>query len=117
MKAFLKWLLLAPVALVALVFAIANRGLVTVVFDPFGNDAPGLRLRAPLFIVLLLAVMLGVVIGGFAAWLAQGRHRRAARQARSDLAQMRGDVERMRAQSAMSQTLLAGPRDASRPAA
>jgi uncharacterized integral membrane protein len=117
MKAFLKWLLLAPVAIVALVFAIANRQLVTVVFDPFGNDVQGLELRAPLFIVLLLAVMLGVVIGGIAAWLAQAKHRRAARQARADLAQMRADVERMRAQTAVSQTLLAAPREASRPAA
>jgi uncharacterized integral membrane protein len=118
MKAFLKWLLLAPVAIVALVFAIANRHVVTVVFNPFGNDVAGLQLTAPLFIVLLLAVMFGVLIGGVASWLAQGKHRRAARQARTDLAQMRTDMERMRAQNQASQTLITGSRaEASRPAA
>jgi uncharacterized integral membrane protein len=118
MKAFLKWLLLAPIALLALVFAIANRHVVTVVFNPFGNDVPGLELTAPLFIVLLLAVMFGVVIGGFASWLAQGRYRRAVRQARADLVQARADMERVRAQASEARGLVVASRsDLSRPAA
>src|SRR4051812_44749206 len=112
MKAFLKWLLLAPIIVLALVFAIANRHVVTVVFDPFGNDVRGLSLTAPLFIVLLLAVMVGVVIGGVAAWLAQGKNRRAARLARADLAQMRADMERTRAQNPGSPPLLTSSRPA-----
>ncbi len=105
MKTFLKWLLLAPLAAVALAFAIANRHVVTVVFDPFGADAPGLQLTAPLFIVLFLAVMLGVLIGGFAAWLAQGKNRKAARVVRSDLAQVRTESDRLRAQLVSTQQL------------
>ena len=105
MKTFLKWLLLVPLGAIALVFSIANRHLVTVVFDPFGNDIPGLQLTAPMFIVLFLAVIVGVLIGGFAAWLAQGKHRRAARNARADLAQARSDADRLRAQVVASQQL------------
>ena len=50
MKTFLKWLVLAPLIVVALVFAVANRQMVTVVFDPFGNDIPGLSVTMPLFL-------------------------------------------------------------------
>ena len=105
MKTLLKWLLLAPIAAVALIFAISNRHMVTVVFDPFGNDVPGLQLTAPLFIVLFLAVITGVLIGGCASWLGQGKNRRAARLARADLAQARTETERLRTQLMSSQQL------------
>lgn len=100
MKTFFKWLLLLPLGALALVFAIANRHMVTVVFDPFGNDVQGLQLTAPLFIVLFLAVMVGVILGGVGSWLAQGKYRRLARTTRSDLTQLRGETERLRAQFA-----------------
>ena len=118
MKTFLKWLLLAPVAIVAVIFAVANRNVVTVVFDPFGNDVPGLSLTAPLFLVLFLAVIVGVLIGGFAAWLAQGKNRKSARVARADLAQARTETERLRTQVLSTQQLaLTSRQDISRPAA
>jgi uncharacterized integral membrane protein len=101
MKTFLKWLLLLPVCVLTLVFAIANRHVVTVVFDPFG-DNQGMHLTAPLFIILFLAVMVGVLLGGTAAWLAQGKYRRSAKAARSDLARIRDETERLRSQVAAS---------------
>ncbi len=116
MKTFLKWLLLLPLGAIALVFAIANRHVVTVVFDPFGNDVQGIHLTAPLFIVLFLAVMLGVLLGGFASWLAQGKYRRSARVARSDLAQMRNETERLRAQFASTRLPAISSSDNSRAA-
>jgi hypothetical protein len=116
MKTFLKWLLLLPLGAVALVFAIANRHSVTVVFDPFGNDIEGLHLTAPLFIVLFLAVMLGVLLGGVGSWLAQGKYRKLARSTKSDLAQLRGETERLRAQFAASRLPAISNNDSSRAA-
>ena len=81
MKTFFKWLLLAPVAIVLVVFSVANRQNVQVVLDPIGLLGDGMTISAPLFVVLFLALMAGVVAGGVASWLAQGKHRRAAREA------------------------------------
>ena len=96
MKTFLKWLILTPVAILIVTFAIMNRQIVPVVIDPFGSDIPGLRFEAPLFFVMFAAAMAGVIAGGLATWIAQGRHRRALRDARADLSQMRAEAERMR---------------------
>jgi len=46
------------------------------------GDVPAFALDAPLFIVLILAAMVGVLAGGAAAWLAQGKHRRGERRNR-----------------------------------
>jgi len=107
MKAFLKWLLLVPAAAIALAFAVANRHWIEVSFDPTGLVAPGFSIRAPLFVVLVLAVMSGVVIGSAATWLSQGRYRKAARSARAQVedlkstqAQAPEEAGRLRAQIA-----------------
>jgi len=96
MKTLLKWLILSPIAIVIVTFAIINRQVVPVIFDPFGSDDPGLRLQAPLFFVMFAAAMAGVVAGGLATWIAQGRHRRALRDARADVAHLRAEADRMR---------------------
>ncbi|MBX9741027.1 MAG: LapA family protein [Beijerinckiaceae bacterium] len=112
MKSFLKWLILAPVALVLLVFAIANREPVRVVLDPLSSGPPDFQIVAPLFIVLFLTAMLGVLAGGVATWLAQGRHRRAARHAKSDVERLRGECDRLRAQLTPTIPAIERPRDA-----
>lgn len=89
-----KFVVLALVAIVLLLFAFANRQIVSVSFDPFASgEAPAFALAAPLFVVLMLTLILGVIVGGAAVWLNQSRFRRAARQSRAE-------IERLRAQSA-----------------
>ena len=51
----------------------------------------------PLFVVVFATLMLGVLIGGFASWIGQGRHRRAARQARAEVERLRADAISARA--------------------
>ncbi|MDB5569124.1 MAG: synthase [Hyphomicrobiales bacterium] len=109
MVAFLKWLLLAPVAIVAIMLALANRAPVTVMFDPFGG-ASELSITAPLFLVLFGAVMTGVLLGGFGSWLRQGRYRKASRDARAEAMRNRAEADRLRAQMA-SFPALGGPSD------
>ena len=96
MKTLLKWLNLTPIAVLIVTFAIVNRQVVPVVLDPFGSDIPGLRFDAPLFFVMFACGMAGVVAGGIATWFAQGRHRRALRDARADVAHLRAEADRMR---------------------
>jgi uncharacterized integral membrane protein len=100
MKRLLQFIILAPVAVIGVAFAVANRHEVIVSFDPFSGDMAGGRIALPLFLVLILAMMCGVVIGGAVTWLAQGRHRRALRDARSDAARWRNEAQSTRAQPA-----------------
>ena len=105
MKTLLKWLILTPIAVFIVTFAIVNRQIVPVVFDPFGSDMPGLRFQAPLFFVMFACGMAGVLAGGVATWFAQGRHRRALRDARADVEHLRAEADRMRNVSVLPASL------------
>ena len=94
MARFLKFALIAPFAILFLIFAFANWHFVTVSFDPFASgDIPAFAIQAPLFIVLIGAIAIGVVAGGAATWLAQGKYRRAARQSRAEADKWRAEAE------------------------
>ena len=69
-----------PLAAVIVAFAVANRELVTVSFDPFSSTNPAYAATLPLFILIFVLVILGVIVGGAAAWLRQAHWRSAARQ-------------------------------------
>lgn len=98
MKKFLKYLILTPIVILLLVFAFANRQIVTVSFDPFGeSDISAFAVTAPLFVVLLLATMAGVIAGGMATWLSQGKYRKAARRSRAEAEQLRSEARNLRA--------------------
>jgi uncharacterized integral membrane protein len=89
MRKFLSGLILVPLALILVVFAVANRQFVTLSFDPFNADDPVLSLRLPLFVLLIAAAVLGVVAGGVATWVRQRHWRRSARRSEAELRQMR----------------------------
>ncbi len=112
MKTFLKWLLLAPLILIGLAFAVINRHFVTVVIDPFNGDIPGLSFTMPLFLALFIAGGVGVVLGSFVTWLSQGRYRRSARDMKDELANVRLQSDRLRVVPRLS-----APDDANRTAA
>jgi uncharacterized integral membrane protein len=61
------WLVLVPLAIVILMFAVANREIVTVSFDPFNATAPAASVNVPLFVLIFVLVILGVIIGVVAA--------------------------------------------------
>lgn len=94
------WLILVPLAIVILMFAVANREIVTVSFDPFSATAPAASVRIPLFVLIFVLVILGVVIGGVAAWLRQSGYRRAARQRDADVNALRREIETLNAKLA-----------------
>jgi uncharacterized integral membrane protein len=97
MVRFLKVAILVLCAIVLLGFAFANRDFVTVSFDPFASlDSAALSIVAPLFAVVTVAAMLGVVAGAFATWLSQGRHRRASRQNRIEADKWRAQAEALK---------------------
>lgn len=95
--AFIKGLLLLPVAVLVVLLAVANRAPVLLSLDPVSAGPPQLALSVPLFVLLFAALAIGVVVGGVASWLAQGRHRRAERNYRRELNSLRQERDRLRA--------------------
>lgn len=77
MAKFLRWILLPPVALAVIALSVANRHLVTLSFDPFDPEKPALGIELPLAAIIFFALLIGIVIGGCAAW---GQARRKSRR-------------------------------------
>jgi uncharacterized integral membrane protein len=86
-------LILVPLAVIIIAFAVANRQTVTVSLDPFSGAEPAASVTLPLFALILLLLIVGVVIGGAASWLRQGRWRGAARRLERDLRELRQKFE------------------------
>jgi len=76
----LRWIVLPPVVLVTMALAVANRHIVTFSLDPFDTAAPAIALEMPLAAIVLIALFVGILIGGFAAW-SQARIKLARRNA------------------------------------
>ena len=73
------WIVLAPALVACVALAVANRTPVVVGFDPFNHDAPLLAVQAPLFLVMFVCVLTGILLGGVVSWLAGAPQRRQAR--------------------------------------
>jgi uncharacterized integral membrane protein len=97
MRKFFNWLVLIPLGLIFVVFAVANRHLVTVSFDPINSSNPSVAVTLPLFVVIIAVAIAGVVAGGCATWLRQRHWRRAARQHEADARQARSQLADLRA--------------------
>jgi uncharacterized integral membrane protein len=102
MRKFFTAVVVIPLGAIFIVFAVANRHLVTVSFDPFNSSDPSVAVRLPLFIVIIAVAILGVAAGGSATWFRQRRWRRAARQHEADARQAREELAGLRANAATS---------------
>jgi uncharacterized integral membrane protein len=72
----LRWIVLPPVVIFAMAIAVANRRPVMFSLDPFDTASPALGLEVPLFLVILVSVLAGILFGGMGAW-AQARRKAA----------------------------------------
>jgi hypothetical protein len=91
-------LILLPIAAAIVLFAVGNRGPVTIGFDPFAAEPPMFSFAIPLFLLVLLVLMAGVILGGTSAWMGQSRWRRRARRLAAELKVSRAEAERLRRQ-------------------
>jgi len=102
MRKFLTAVVLIPLGLVFVVFAVANRHLVTVSFDPFNSTDPSIAMTLPLFVVIIAVAILGVAAGGIATWFRQRHWRRAARQHEADARAVRTQLADLRSSATAS---------------
>lgn len=97
-KRIVGWFVLVPLCAVLIVFALANRQLVVVNFNPFAPaealTAPGFGV--PLFLVIFAVLLIGVLLGGIATWFAQGTHRRDERSFKRENERLHREIEASR---------------------
>jgi uncharacterized integral membrane protein len=101
MRKFLNALVVIPLGVIFVIFAVANRHLVTVSFDPFNSTMPVVAVTLPLFVVIIAVAVIGVAAGGMATWFRQRRWRRAARQHEADARQARSQLADLRANASI----------------
>jgi uncharacterized integral membrane protein len=89
-------LILVPLAIVLVAFAVANRQTIVVSFDPFDQAHPAFTLAVPLFALILALVIGGVIVGGVAAWLRQSKWRRTARLAQAQARELGAELDRLK---------------------
>jgi len=103
MKSILRVIIFLPLALIILFFAMANRESVRIGLDPFApSDGSGPSFEAPIFLVVLASMALGVLAGGVSSWLGHLPVRRAAKVARAEARKTRVEVEKLRQQALTS---------------
>jgi hypothetical protein len=73
-------LVVVPLGIVLIALAVVNREPQVLILDPFGGTEASLSLEAPFFLFLLGAFAFGLIFGGIASWLNQGKWRRTARE-------------------------------------
>lgn len=93
-------IIVVPLAILIVAFAVANRQMVVVSFDPFSAAAPAYAARLPLFALIFVLVILGVIIGGAATWFRQANWRRMARDLDADVRALHQELEAARRRAA-----------------
>ena len=96
MLRFIKLIVLVPIAIILVVLSVANRHFVTLALNPFKPDDTLLSLSLPLFVFLFIALMVGVVLGSLATWLAQGKYRKQARDEAHEARKWREEAGKQR---------------------
>lgn len=87
----ISWIVTLPLMLALVIFSLANRGDVSLDLWPFKES-----ITLPLSWLLLVALFVGLVIGGVIAWLSGARNRRRARELRFDKTYLEREVIRLK---------------------
>ena len=93
MRKFVAIAILVPLAVIIVMFAVANREIITISFDPFDSAHPAYALKMPLFMLIFVLVGVGVVVGGIASWLRQHKWRMRARLAEAEARDLRARLD------------------------
>jgi uncharacterized integral membrane protein len=95
LRRVLSLLIAFPVAAILVTLAVANRHAVRLVLDPFRPDSPMLSVDMPFYGWLFGSLITGVILGGVAMWMTQGKWRRTARSGALDAMRWRAEADRL----------------------
>lgn len=83
----LKWIITVPIAIAAVLFALANPALIEFTWSPF-HDPKNL----PLYFICLSFLGVGFLIGTFVAWIGMGKTRAERRLYKKENKQLEKDI-------------------------
>ena len=89
-----NWIVLVPLALIGIGFAVANRQWITVSFDPFNRAHPYIKADMPLWALFFCGVFVGIFAGWMVAWAGNRKYRKATRDAKMELVRTQQQFER-----------------------
>lgn len=94
MKRLVGLLIFVPIGIIVVALAVANRQIITVSIPPQVGDAPLYSFSLPLFALLFATLFVGMLLGSFATWLTQARHRKQARQQKQQADKMANEASK-----------------------
>ncbi|MDC7787127.1 DUF1049 domain-containing protein [Rhodoplanes sp. TEM] len=95
-RKILAVVVLVPLAIALVALALVNRHAVPISLDAFNPGDLSHAVQVPLFVLVIGLVAFGVLVGGIATWLGQGRWRRAARRAEWELGSARAEIAELK---------------------
>lgn len=78
-RKIISLIIFIPLGIALIVLCVANREPVRLALNPFDPSDSVLAVSGPLFLLLFLALIVGMLIGAVATWFAQAKYRRQAR--------------------------------------
>jgi uncharacterized integral membrane protein len=93
-------IVMVPAFIALALLAMANQQAVTVSFDPFDASDTQFAVTLPLYLLGFTILIAGVLLGGFAAWLRQGRHRRLGNRLAAENGMIRAELASLKAKAA-----------------
>lgn len=91
LKRIVGWLIVLPVLAGAALFALANRGALSVSFWPSQY-----AVTAPVYLIVFAAVLIGVVVGGFFAWIGYGKKRALLRRRAREIERLKDEIAELK---------------------
>src|SRR5215475_4735319 len=98
-RKFLRALIMIPAFVALGLLAMANQQPVTVSFDPFDASDSDFAVTVPLYVLGFTILITGVLLGGIAAWVGQGRHRRFGNRLAAENATIRTELASLKAKA------------------
>ncbi len=110
-KRLIGWFILAPISIILIIFALANRQLIVVNFDPFSVNDPLIpAITIPLFLLIFILLLIGIFLGGISVWFSQAKIRWQLRKARINIKALQLEIDELKSkknkQNAQNQSIL-----------
>jgi Lipopolysaccharide assembly protein A domain len=97
LRRILRWVVGLPIAIVVIAFVVANRQWTRLSLDPFSSTSPAFSIEMPLWVLFIFGVFIGILVGWTACWIAQGKHRKLARDRGREIVQLQSEAENAKA--------------------
>lgn len=95
-KKIVNLLILLPLGVILIIFCVANRQVVTLALNPFRPEDQVLAFNAPLFVLLFIALIIGMLVGSAVTWLSQAKHRKRARSQSREAVRWQAEADKHR---------------------